>query len=82
MAGCGRFFGGGGRALKSGRSSLRDSSHLIGRRGALKKHQYLNQVEKKVRGKTDSRLSVVPSAPSERLSVFFVVLIWGTRERK
>ena len=48
-----------------GWSSFRASSHLIGRQGALKKHYYLNQVEKKVRGKTDSRLSAVPSAPSE-----------------
>lgn len=76
------LFWGGREGTEKWASSLRDSSHLIGRRGALKKHQYLNQVEKKVRGKTDSRLSVVPSAPSERLSVFFVVLIWGTRGRK
>ena len=59
------FLRGGEGGWKTGWSSFRASSHLIGRQGALKKPYYLNQVEKKVRGKTDSRLSAVPSAPSE-----------------
>lgn len=38
--------------------------YLIGQ-GSPLKHQYLNQVKKKVREETDSTLSVVPSGPRE-----------------
>lgn len=60
------LFWGGREGTEKWASSLRDSSHLIGRRGALKKHQYLNQVEKKSEGR---QIAGCQLSPQRLLSV-------------